>query len=103
MSHWTYVQGTVKVTIPFGTVNRERLVDYINWSLDDMKHRGFDITGSEGPAEKFVAASRYAGTYASNNANEYERGIISITGHPTCVKDFPPYFDCAKPNNKVMV
>lgn len=25
------------------------------------------------------------------------------TGHPVCAKDFPPYLDCAKPNNKVMV
>lgn len=80
MSHWTYIQGTVKVTIPFGTVNRERLVDYINWSLTDMEKRGFDITGSEGPAEKFVAASRHAGTYASNDANTFERGVITITG-----------------------
>lgn len=25
------------------------------------------------------------------------------TGHPTCVKDFPPYFDCAKPDTKVRI
>ncbi len=80
MSYWTYVQGTVKVTIPFGTVSRERLVDYINWALADMEKRGFDITGSESPVEKFVAPSRHAGTYASNNANEYDHGVISIMG-----------------------
>lgn len=80
MSHWTYIQGTIKVSIPFGTVRRERLVEYINWALADMEKRGFDITGSESPAEKFVAASRHAGMYASENANEYNHGIISILG-----------------------
>ena len=80
MSHWTYVSGIVRIRLPFETVRKDRLVDYVNWSLHDMEKRGFNITGSEGPIETSVYATQHPSSYSSDNADGYDNGVITVIG-----------------------
>lgn len=80
MSHWTYVTGTVRVEIPFQTVVKDRVKDYIEWSIKQLKKKNIDITGSEGPANFFVNVFPHPSLYSSETGDSWSYGFITIAG-----------------------
>lgn len=80
MSDWTYVNGTIRVTVPFYTVKKDRVKEYIEWAINQVKKRGCDITGSEGPAEYFVNIPAHPTMYSSESTDSWDNAYIQIIG-----------------------
>lgn len=80
MSDWTYVQGTMSVQIPFYSVKKDRVKEYIEWSIKQVRKYGFDITGSEGPAEFYINLPAHPSMYSSETSDSWCRANIHIVG-----------------------
>lgn len=80
MSDWTYVAGTMQVEIPFYTVNKDRVKEYIEWSINQVKKYGHDISGSEGPAEIYVNTVAHPSMYSSETSDSWQFANIQIVG-----------------------
>lgn len=80
MSHWTYVNGTIFVEIPFYTSVRSRIEDYILWSIRQIRKRGVDITGSESPVKFFVHCGYHPSCDPSESAETWNYGYITVVG-----------------------
>lgn len=80
MSHWTYVNGTINVSLPFVTYSTSRVREYIEWSISKVRHYGHDITGSEGPVKFFVNAGGHPDSFSSETGDGWERGYITVMG-----------------------
>lgn len=80
MSHWTYINGTINVTLPFDTVLKSRVTDYIDWSIAQTRKYGFNITGSESPAIFYSAPGNHPSLYSSEMTDAWGYGYISVFG-----------------------
>ena len=80
MSDWTYVNGTMLVEIPFYSVKKDRVKDYIEWSINQVKKYGYDITGSEGPAEIYINMPAHPCMYSSETSDSWDNANIQIVG-----------------------
>lgn len=80
MSHWTYVNGTIRVKTPFSTSVRSRIEDYILWSIRQIRKRGVDITGSETPVKFFVHCGYYPSCDPYESAETWDYGYITVVG-----------------------
>lgn len=80
MSNWTYVNGTLTVEIPFQTVIKDRVKDYVVWSISQTKKHGYDITGSEGYAEMYVNTQNLMTMWSSECGNSWSIAHVQIVG-----------------------
>lgn len=80
MSNWTVVSGTLQVEIPFQTVVKERVKDYVDWAIARVKHYGYDITGSERSAEIYVNVQDRYTCWSSECGDSWSIAHIQIVG-----------------------
>lgn len=80
MSNWTVVSGMLQVEIPFQTVIKERVKDYIDWSIAQVKKYGYDIAGSEGPVEFHVNPQNRSSCWSSERGDSWRNACITIVG-----------------------
>lgn len=80
MSHWTSIRGTITVQLPFSSVSKKRIVSYIEWAINDARHRGFDITGSENPVKFFVNPPISPSMFSSESGDSFDYGYIMLIG-----------------------
>ena len=80
MSHWTYVNGTINVEIPFNTCNRKTVENYILWSIKQIRIYGIDITGSEGSVHFYTHCGYHPSCYSSETADTWDYGYITVMG-----------------------
>lgn len=80
MSNWVVISGTLRVEIPFQTVVKERVKDYVDWAIARVKHYGYDITGSERSAEIYVNGQDCYTCWTSECGNSWSIAHIQIVG-----------------------
>jgi len=84
MSMWTYVTGTIDVNIPFNCHSKDRALAYVNWAVEEIKRRGTDITGSEGPCVVVSNMMRGHTSSSSESGDSMSRVILTLNG---CLRD----------------